>query len=198
MSKSSISFDNRTTQQALPNLFERNFAAETGVMSLTNCHRISSLTEQNQLGTTTWDRSAAASQVLPADKEIDRQLQPQPSMYQMAWTADGTNPIASSMGSLPRPQQPFWPFQLPSLPGIAASASPALPAACPAPVALPLSPASALLPAGWDVLLSQGKLCGSRKDTFLLTSGPRRRFLAGMQQSFTCLFTQKPARTQNL
>lgn len=35
----------------------------------------------------------AASKVLPVEVEVDRQLQTHPSMYQMAWTADGTNPM---------------------------------------------------------------------------------------------------------
>ncbi len=35
----------------------------------------------------------AASKVLPASVEVDRQLETHPSMYQMAWTADGTNPM---------------------------------------------------------------------------------------------------------
>lgn len=35
----------------------------------------------------------AASKVLPAEVEVDRQLETHPSMYQMAWTADGTNPM---------------------------------------------------------------------------------------------------------
>lgn len=37
-----------------------------------------------------------ASQVLPADAQVDRDLQPHPSMYQMAWTADGLNPMLTA------------------------------------------------------------------------------------------------------